>query len=200
MDREKLKELIMDSGEIASAVGMQEWVVEKIADHLIANGIGDVAHTSAEVEAKEALKHFESHCHDAISGVFDAYINGIAQGVDEKLNDYKNEAERLRVKLYETEQQLITEKHRADVAEEENNRVNAQLQILHKALGICAREHCKEPTDYVGKAMKKLCCCVCYKVLEELPKIDTLGNRYCKKHYEEHCKQQAEARLKEKKE
>lgn len=93
---------------------------------------------------------------------------------------------------------ITAEKHKAEVAEEENNRVNDQLQILHEALGICAREHCKEPTDYVGKAMKKLCCCVCYKVLEELPKIDTLGNRYCKKHYEEHCKQQAaEARLKE---
>ena len=42
MGREKLKELIKDSGEIASAVGMQVWVVEKIADHLIANGIGDI--------------------------------------------------------------------------------------------------------------------------------------------------------------
>ena len=57
MDREKFKELIMDSGEIASAVGMQEWVVEKIADHLIANGIGDITAEKHRADvAEEALK------------------------------------------------------------------------------------------------------------------------------------------------
>lgn len=114
MERDNLIKIIDSNGRF----NLPTIELEALADHLIANGIGDVAHTSAEVRAKEALKHFESHCHDAISGVFDAYINDIAQGVDEKLNDYKNEAERLRFKLYETEQQLIAEKHRADRADE----------------------------------------------------------------------------------
>ena len=84
------------------------------------------------------------------------------------------------------------------VYKSETVETNDQLKILHKALGICAKEHDREPTDYVGKAMKQLCCCVCFKVLDELPKIDTFKNRYCKKHYEEHCReQQAEQRLKE---
>jgi hypothetical protein len=58
MDREKLKELIKDSGEIASAVVMQEWVVEKIADHLIANGIGDITAEKHRADvAEEALRN-----------------------------------------------------------------------------------------------------------------------------------------------
>lgn len=56
MDREKVIEIIKDSGEIASAVGMQEWVVERIADELIANGIGDITEWKHRADvAEEAL-------------------------------------------------------------------------------------------------------------------------------------------------
>lgn len=65
--------------------------------------------------------------------------------------------------------------------------MDEQIKILHKALGICAKEHDKEPTDYVSLAMRDFCCCECGKFLYELPKTDSKGNKYCRKHYEERC-------------
>jgi len=109
MDREKLKELIMDSGEIASAVGMQEWVVEKIADYLIANGIGDI---TAETRKWDTLCNkigdIIADGHDCEDGCWQEFL------------DIVNEIKRYDGSYYN---QLAAERNRADVAEEAYNQI-----------------------------------------------------------------------------